>query len=98
MKGRPRPRIRVIIGDVMSTEFCREPLMILAPQVFHIEGYFEVYVKYVELMEFDRLTNVEDSLSDKETTLLDGGAAMPGHEDKEAGAPKGSGHDEDPDI
>jgi len=85
--------------------------VVLAPDAFHQEGYFEAYVKYVEdhrqapaegqnpeLVDFIPPATNKDDLGDKETTPFDGGAATTngeGHEDHEHGD---SDDDEDPGV
>jgi len=79
----------------------------LAPNAFSIEGYFGVCVKYVEdhsrarvegqdleLVEFNPSVAIENGPGDEETMPLDGRATTPSKEDDDAGAAKGSNHDE----
>ncbi|KAJ8428851.1 hypothetical protein Cgig2_003399 [Carnegiea gigantea] len=99
------------LGHEDRTEFFRELLVVLAPDAFRQESYFEPYVKYaedlrqaqakgrnLELVDFIPLATDDGDLGDEETTLLDGGAATSdgeGHEDEAHGD---IDDDEDSDI
>lgn len=85
--------------------------MTLAPDAFSQEGYFEVYVKYVEerrqaqaegrnldLVAFNLPMTDEDDPSDEETMPLDSEDTTPNDEGDEATTHEDSESDQDSDI
>ena len=93
------------------TKFFPELLVVLTPYDFRQEGYFELYVKYVEdhhqaevkgrnpeLVDFIPPATDEDDLSDGETTPLDGGAATSDGEGHDDAAHRDNDDYEDPDT